>query len=71
MTVQQMVDALRLCARGNPGCESRCPFASREDKYCQRALLLDAAKMLIASQSKEREARYEADELRKELEELG
>lgn len=71
MTLPQrkLVDALKLCARGEPGCEATCPYASKNDKYCQRALLLAAARMVEEQSSRIAEARAEAEELRAELKE--
>ena len=71
MTVPQrrLTDALKRCATGNPGCETDCPYASKNDKYCQRALLLAAARMIEELSSRATEYKARADELQEELDE--
>lgn len=65
---RRLVDALKHCARGDAGCEKECPYASRNDKFCQRALLLAGARQIEELCSKVAEYRIEAEELRQELE---
>lgn len=71
MTVPQrrLTDALKRCATGNPGCETDCPYASKNDKYCQRALLLAAARMIEELSSRANEYKSRADELQSEIDE--
>ena len=66
MTVPQrnLVEALKNCARTEAGCEKTCRYAIHNEKFCQRSLLLAAARMIENLAVSLEEARAEIKEIR-------
>lgn len=63
---RKIIEAMILCAKTEPGCEAYCPYAKNE-KFCQRALLHAAGKMMEGLISKNEELKAEITDLRYEL----